>query len=344
MTELLDVEGLRVSFATDGGPVQVLDGVNLRIGVGRIMGLVGESGCGKTTLARTILGVLPENAARVHAGRVLFEGQDLLEQDAGYLARVIRGREITFIPQDPFSSFNPVFTVGAQLMDLMRFKSRAIPAGGEPWYRRYPARRRRADRERVLALLRTVQLPQPEEIFRKYPHELSGGQRQRIMIAMALLPEPRLIIADEPTTALDVTIQAQILKLLRQLAADSGVAVLFTTHDLGTAYEICDEITVMYAGQEMESASSDGFFQRPTHPYTERLLASLPASGSTIQGIPGEIPGLIDPPPGCRFHPRCEHASARCHGARPEPAPVGDEHWVRCFHPLRATLAEVGEA
>jgi peptide/nickel transport system ATP-binding protein len=339
MTELLDVDQLRVSFATDGGAVRVLDGVNLRIKVGQIMGLVGESGCGKTTLARSILGVLPRNAARIHAGRVMFQGRDLLLQDPQVLAHDIRGREITFIPQDPFSSFNPVFTIGAQLMDLMRFKSRAIPARGEPWYRRYPGVRKRADRERVLALLRTVQLPQPEEILRKYPHELSGGQRQRIMIAMALLPEPKLIIADEPTTALDVTIQAQILKLLRQLAADNDVAVLFTTHDLGTAYEICDEITVMYAGQEMESATTEGFFERPTHPYTERLLRSLPARHGTIQGIPGEIPGLIDPPSGCRFHPRCEHASEQCHSSRPDPLGVGTDHWVRCFHPLPAPRA-----
>lgn len=340
MTELLDVDRLRVSFATDGGAVQVLDGVNLRIKVGQIMGLVGESGCGKTTLARSILGVLPENAARVHAGRVMFQGQDLLLQNSDVLAHEIRGREITFIPQDPFSSFNPVFTIGAQLMDLMRFKSRAIPTGGEPWYRRYPGERKRADRERVLALLRTVQLPQPEDILRKYPHELSGGQRQRIMIAMALLPEPKLIIADEPTTALDVTIQAQILKLLRRLASDNDVAVLFTTHDLGTAYEICDEVTVMYAGQEMESATTEAFFERPSHPYTERLLRSLPAQHGTIQGIPGEIPGLVDPPPGCRFHPRCEYASEQCRSGRPDPLSVAGDHWVRCFHPRTSAAAQ----
>ena len=332
MDELLSVTDLEVGFRTDSGLARVLDHVNFSIGRGEIVGLVGESGCGKTTLARAILGVLPSNSARISSGSILFDGRDLLDEDPGDLAAEIRGREITFVPQDPFSSFNPVFTIGDQIAELMKWKSPdASDAGG---WRRYPRARRRTDRERVMQLLRTVQLPDPAGILKKYPHEVSGGQRQRLMIAMALLPEPKLIIADEPTTALDVTIQAQILKLLKQLARERQVSVLFTTHDLGTAYEICDRITVMYAGQEVESAPSDEFFARPRHPYTTRLLQSLPSRERGISGIPGQIPGLIEPPPGCRFHPRCDFASETCRAARPDAAQAGPDHMLRCFHPV----------
>ncbi|MEO0821525.1 MAG: ABC transporter ATP-binding protein [Pseudomonadota bacterium] len=329
---LLSVEGLEVGFATDAGLARVLDRVNLTIAPGEIMGLVGESGCGKTTLARAILGILPTNSARISAGAILFQERDLLGVSPRALEAEVRGRAITFVPQDPFSSFNPVFTIGAQLMELMKWKSPdARPASGLRWYGR---RRRRADRARVLELLRTVQLPDAEGILRKYPHEVSGGQRQRLMIAMALLPEPRLIIADEPTTALDVTIQAQILKLLRRLATERGVSVLFTTHDLGTAYEICDRVTVMYAGQEVESATADSFFLDPRHPYTNRLLESLPSREHGIRGIPGQIPGLVSPPAGCRFHPRCEFASDDCRGARPAVSWPAPGHMLRCYHPV----------
>ncbi|MCP5157457.1 MAG: ABC transporter ATP-binding protein [Ectothiorhodospiraceae bacterium] len=329
---LLEVRDLEVSFATDGGVARVLDRVDLRIGEGEIVGLVGESGCGKTTLARAILGVLPTNSARVGGGSIHFQGESLLDKEPDTLAREVRGREITFVPQDPFGSFNPVFTVGAQIRDLMRWKSPALRGDRPPMGRR---ERQRADHARVVELLRTVQIPQPEQALAKYPHELSGGQRQRIMIAMALLPEPKLIIADEPTTALDVTIQAQILKLLRRLAEDHGVAVLFTTHDLGTAYEICDRVTVMYAGQEMESATSEAFFNHPAHPYTRKLLDSLPSRDRGLRGIPGEIPALVKPPPGCRFHPRCDRATERCARERPSTETLGHAHGVRCFHPTR---------
>ena len=342
--ELLAVDDLEVGFDTEGGVARVLDKVNLAMRTGEVVGLVGESGCGKTTLARAILGVLPENSARIEGGTIRFQGRDLLALNPAVMAATVRGREITFIPQDPYSSFNPVFTVGTQIMELMKWKSpeaRGDGAGGKPgratgFLGGYPRRRYHADRERVVELLNVVQLPRPEEILRKYPHELSGGQRQRLMIAMALLPEPKLIIADEPTTALDVTIQAQILKLVRQLAREHGVAVLFTTHDLGTAYEICDTVTVMYAGQEMEAAPSDGFFTRPSHPYTKRLLESLPSHEHGIRGIEGEIPSLIDPPTGCRFHPRCEFAEADCRDARPAPRGIAERHMVRCFHPVGA--------
>jgi peptide/nickel transport system ATP-binding protein len=333
MTEaLLSVRGLEIGFQTDQGLARVLDRVNFEIGRGEIVGLVGESGCGKTTLARAILGVLPKNSARISAGEVIFEGDDLLKLDERLLEAEVRGRRITFVPQDPFTSFNPVFTIGAQIDELMKYKSPTSDVG--TGMRFYGGERRRADRARVMELLRTVQLPDPEGILRKYPHEVSGGQRQRLMIAMALLPEPQLIIADEPTTALDVTIQAQILKLLRRLATERGVSVLFTTHDLGTAYEICDRITVMYAGQEVEVAPSDEFFAAPRHPYTKRLLESLPSREHGIRGIPGSIPGVVDPPPGCRFHPRCDFASAECSEARPGVTEAGERHMVRCYHPV----------
>jgi len=340
MTELLSVRGLRVDFVTDRGVAQVLDGVNLDVGPGEVVGLVGESGCGKTTLARAILGILPPGAARIRGGEVRYKGQDLLRADPGVVNDRVRGRAITFIPQDPFTSFSPVFPLQTQIMDLMKWKSpRADNGDAAPSpFRRYPRERYRADREAVLDTLRAVQIPEPARALRRLPHEFSGGQRQRLMIAMALLPRPDLIIADEPTTALDVTIQAQILRLLRALVKERGVSVLFTTHDLGTAHEICDRIVVMYAGQEMEAAPTDAFFARPAHPYTRRLLASVPSPDREIRDIPGEVPSLIGPPPGCRFHPRCDSATAECRTVRPEPRTLAAAHGVCCHHPVDAPL------
>ena len=336
MAELLAVRGLRVDFATDRGPAQVLDAINLEVGTGEVVGLVGESGCGKTTLARAILGILPEGAARIRGGEVRFKGTDLLREDPRLVNDRVRGRAITFIPQDPFTSFSPVFPVETQIMDLMKWKSPRAANGGAPAsiLGRYPRERYRADREAVLDTLRAVQIPEPARALRRLPHEFSGGQRQRLMIAMALLPRPDLIIADEPTTALDVTIQAQILKLLRALVKERGVSVLFTTHDLGTAHEICDRVVVMYAGQEMEAAPTDAFFGRPAHPYTRRLLASVPGPGGELREIPGEVPSLVMPPTGCRFHPRCDYATAECRELRPPPRALAGDHGVRCHHPV----------
>jgi len=339
MAELLAVRGLRVDFVTDRGVAQVLDGLDLDVGPGEVVGLVGESGCGKTTLARAILGILPEAAARIGGGVVRFKGRDLLREHPGLVNDRIRGRAITFIPQDPFTSLSPVFPLETQIMDLMKWKSpRAGDGATAPsLLHRYPRQRYRADREAVLDLLRAVQIPEPARALRRLPHEFSGGQRQRLLIAMALLPRPDLIIADEPTTALDVTIQAQILRLLRELVKERGVSVLFTTHDLGTAHEICDRIVVMYAGQEMEAAPTDAFFVRPAHPYTRRLLASVPAPDGEIRDIPGEVPSLIDPPSGCRFHPRCDYATAECRSTRPAPRVVAGAHVVSCHHPVAAS-------
>jgi peptide/nickel transport system ATP-binding protein len=331
---LLDVSDLTVTFSADIGRAHVLDRVSFSAGSGEIVGLVGESGSGKTTLARAILGVLPSNAARIESGIIRFNGENLLEADAGEIASRVRGRAITFIPQDPFTSFNPVFTIGSQIAEIMKWKSPAAPATSR--VRRYPRSRRKADYARIGELLRIVQLPDPEGILAKYPHEVSGGQRQRLMIAMALLTEPKLIIADEPTTALDVTIQAQILKLLRRLARERGVSVLFTTHDLGAAHEICDRITVLYAGQDVESAPAERFFAHPSHPYTRSLLQSLPSRERGIRGIPGEIPQLVRPPSGCRFHPRCARATRECAASRPAISTVHAHHTLRCFHPITA--------
>jgi peptide/nickel transport system ATP-binding protein len=334
---VLEISNLKVSFGTDAGLAEVLDHVNLDVRPGEIMGLVGESGCGKTTLANAILGTLPDNA-RYASGVVRFAGENLLAMPRRRLQEEIRGRRITFIPQDPVGSFNPLFPLGVQGMEVMKWKSprrtQAEGRGIAGLCSRYPRRRRRADREALLQMLRAVHMPGGKRLLRKLPHEFSGGQRQRLMIALALLPRPQLIIADEPTSALDVTIQAQILKLLKELAKTTGVSVLLTTHDLGCAYEICDRITVMYAGQEVEAAPVGAFFRRPRHPYTARLLASLPRPGRAFQEIGGDIPGPLRPPSGCRFHPRCARADAGCRSQRPPAQALDDGHRVRCFHPL----------
>jgi peptide/nickel transport system ATP-binding protein len=336
---LLEIANLKVSFRTEAGVAEVLDRVNLDVRPGEIMGLVGESGCGKTTLANAILGTLPGNA-RYASGAIRFAGENLLAMPPRRMQEEIRGRRITFIPQDPVGSFNPLFPLGVQGMEVMKWKSpRRAPGEGRGiagLCSRYPRRRRRADREALLQMLRAVHMPGGKALLRKLPHEFSGGQRQRLMIALALLPRPQLIIADEPTSALDVTIQAQILKLLKELAKNTGVSVLLTTHDLGCAYEICDRITVMYAGQEVEAAPVGAFFRRARHPYTARLLASLPRPGRVFQEIGGEIPGPLQPPSGCRFHPRCARADAGCRAQRPPAEELDDGHRVRCFHSLEA--------
>ena len=373
MSQLLSVRDLTAEFPTDQGVARVLDRISLDIAPGEVVGLVGESGCGKTTLARAILGILPLGGGRIRSGAILFKGRDLLGEAPDVVADDVRGRAITFIPQDPWSSLSPLFTVGTQIMDLMKWKSprrwpsatlpraddgaggvarrgpdmrsaagvspdaqaarRPAPSRWPALFRGYPRGRRRADRAAVLEVLRAAQIPEPARALERLPHEFSGGQRQRLMIAMALLPRPDLIIADEPTTALDVTIQAQILRLLRGLVKERGVSVLFTTHDLGTAHEICDRVVVMYAGQEMEAAPTDAFFERPAHPYTRRLLDSLPAVSGEIREIPGEVPSLIDPPPGCRFHPRCDSATAECGERRPDGRAIERGHRVWCYHP-----------
>jgi peptide/nickel transport system ATP-binding protein len=335
MAELLAVRGLSVEFATDRGPAQVLDGINLDVAPGEVVGLVGESGCGKTTLARAILGILPSGAARVRGGEVRFKGSDLLREDPRALNDRVRGRAITFIPQDPFTSLSPVFPVGTQIMDLMKWKSPRAETGDRPaaLFGRYPRRRWRADRDAVLETLRAVQMPEPARALRRLPHEFSGGQRQRLMIAMALLPRPELIIADEPTTNLDVTIQAQYLNMLKDLQRRTGVALLFITHNLGIVAKMCDRVAVMYAGRIVEQGSVREIFKNPRHPYSQALLSSIPKIGSRdpLYAIPGSPPDLANLPPGCAFSPRCAQAFERCTAEEPHDVPLGPGHFAKCF-------------
>ena len=318
---LLTVSNLTVHFHTDRGVVKALDGAELRIGKGEVVGLIGESGCGKTTMARSVLRVLP-SGGRIINGSVLFKGKDLMAMEEKKLNASVRGKMITLIPQDPFNSFNPVFAVGTQMRDILKWK-------GEE------ESNRSLDEERIWEMLSQVQIPSPRSQLKKYPYQFSGGQRQRLMIAMALLPSPDLVIADEPTTALDVTVEAQILRLMTNLVRGREISVLFITHDLGVASEVCERIVVMYAGQDMEDGPADTLFSDPRHPYTKELLESLPNPEGTIRDIPGEVPSLIHPPPGCRFHPRCPRAEETCTGQRPERVEVAPSHWVRCFHPVR---------
>jgi peptide/nickel transport system ATP-binding protein len=318
---LIDVMNLTVHFYTDRGVVQALDGAELHLGKGEFVGLIGESGCGKTTMARSVLRVLPAGG-RIIGGRVSFAGQDLLAMEEAELNTSVRGRMITLIPQDPFNSFNPVFSVGTQIRDILKWKGKT---GGD----------KKMDDARILEMLEQVQIPSPGGQLQKYPYQFSGGQRQRLMIAMALLPSPSLVIADEPTTALDVTVEAQILRLMARLVRGREISVLFITHDLGVASEVCERIEVLYAGQDMEDAPVDSLFSHPRHPYTRELLASLPNPEGNIRDIPGEVPSLLHPPPGCRFHPRCPNGIEVCSRKKPERAELAPGHWVRCFNPVR---------
>jgi peptide/nickel transport system ATP-binding protein len=270
------------------------------------------------------------------SGTVHFQGENLLDLSEKEINDRVRGRAVTLIPQDPFIAFNPVFSIGTQILDILKHKlvEDSGNSGQEYFLRRLLHPFAGEMKSQTIQMLKRVQIPSSEQAIYKYPHEMSGGQRQRVMIAMALAPHPSLIIADEPTTALDATIGAQVLELLRDLTKQFQTSVLFITHDLGVAYEICDRVMVMYAGQMMESAPTDSFFKNPCHPYTRGLLDSLPNPRGEIRTIQGEIPSLIHPPKGCRFHPRCPRAVGACDQKRPEWVELFPDHLVRCYNPL----------
>jgi oligopeptide/dipeptide ABC transporter ATP-binding protein len=314
MSTILSIRDLSVAIGTDEGLAEVLDHAALEVARGEIVGVVGESGCGKSTLVKSVLGILPP-AARVTSGAITFDGIELTALDAKAMTRDIRGRRIGFIPQDPYLAFNPVFTVGTQLLEVAKWH------GGDG---------ARADRARLVDLLRAVQIPDPERVLDRYPHQFSGGQRQRLLIAAALLCAPDLIIADEPTTALDVTTQRQIIALLGGLARDSGTAMLFVTHDFGVVAQLCDRVAVMYAGQTVERGRAAVILEAPRHPYTRLLLDCHPDRATTLAGIPGSVPSVIAAPPGCRFHPRCPSARPDCSAALPGTVALAADHDAAC--------------
>jgi oligopeptide/dipeptide ABC transporter ATP-binding protein len=316
VTPLLSVEGLETHFATSQGLLRAVDGVSFTIDTGEVLGLVGESGCGKSVTSLSIMRLVPR-PGRIAGGRVLFRGQDLLAKDPEGMRRV-RGAEIAMVFQEPMTSLNPVFSIGDQIASAV-----LAHRGGS----------RRDAWSRVEAMLDLVQIPSPRQRAGDYPHQLSGGLRQRAMIAMALAAGPRLLIADEPTTALDVTIQAQILDLLRHLQHERGMAVLLITHDLGVVAELCHRVAVIYGGRIVELAPVRSLFARPIHPYTRGLLQCLPHPsrfGQPLASIDGVPPDLRQAAGGCRFAPRCAHAIASCR--RAEPALVEREpgHFVAC--------------
>jgi len=315
---LLEIQELKTWFHTDDGVVRAVDGVSLALGPGETLAVVGESGSGKSVTSLSVLRLVPRPPGRFEGGRVLYRGRDLLELTEREM-RAIRGKEISMIFQEPMTSLNPVYTCGEQIIEaLVVHEKLARPAA----------------RTRAVELLGLVGIPAPEQRVDEYPHQLSGGMRQRVMIAMALACRPAILIADEPTTALDVTIQAQILELLKRLQQELGMAVLLITHDLGVVAETAHRVAVMYAGQVVEYCDVEAAFRRTLHPYTAGLLASLPRLGEvrdTLRVIPGTVPNPARFPGGCRFHPRCPLVEARCRAEEPPMLTFDGNHQVRCW-------------
>jgi oligopeptide/dipeptide ABC transporter ATP-binding protein len=318
--KLLSVRNLRTEFKTQNGPVRVVDGVSFDVGRGRIVGLVGESGSGKSITALSLMGLVPSPPGTVSADSIILDGTDLARLNSDEMRRK-RGREVSMVFQEPMTSLNPVKTMVQQVGEPL-----AIHTGLN----------KRAIREKVLQMFETVGIPEPKARLDVYPHQLSGGLRQRAMIAMGLICEPKLLIADEPTTALDVTTQAQILRLMMALRERAGTAIIMITHDLGIIAEMCDEVNVMYAGQIVEQANVFDLFDRPSHPYTRGLLASIPKAtekrtAERLNSIPGVVPNLAKLPAGCRFHPRCGDAMPICKLKQPELTDLGNGHKARCW-------------
>ena len=318
---LLEIRGLKTHFRTDDGWLHAVDGVDLTLDTGETLGVVGESGCGKSVTAKTVLKLIDMPPGRIAAGEVLWQGRDLVPLGPKEM-RSIRAKEIAIIFQEPMTSLNPVFTIGEQIAESLRL---------------HEGLGKKDALDRAVEMLRRVHIPTPERRIRDYPHQFSGGMRQRVMIAIALACRPRLLIADEPTTALDVTIQAQILDLLAELKAELGMAVMLITHAMGVVAEVAQRVVVMYAGEVVEEAPVAELFAHPRHPYTQGLIRSIPRIDTAathrvrLEAIPGTVPKLIEPGPGCRFASRCRHVRAECSVATPRLREVAAGHKVACI-------------
>ena len=314
---LLEVKELRTSFFTDAGEVKAVDGISFQLDRGKVLGIVGESGSGKSVTAYSIMQILAPTG-KIIGGSVKLDGQELVNAGEKVL-RTVRGNKVSIIFQDPMTSLNPTYTVGHQLMEAILLHTK---------------RNKQQAHERALEMLRLVNINQPEKRLKQYPFELSGGMRQRVMIAMALACEPDILIADEPTTALDVTIQAQILDLMRDLQKQLGMAIIMITHDLGVVAQMCDEVVVMYAGSICEQGTADEIFYNPRHEYTKGLMRSIPTAdtkGQRLQPITGTPIDLLNMPAGCPFAPRCESAMKVCLSQRPERMLINDDHMATCW-------------
>jgi len=327
--KILEIRDLKVQFNTDRGAITAVKGVDLDVYKGKTLGIVGESGSGKSVTALSIMRLIPDPPGKIIEGHIKFKGQNLLDLSLGEM-RKIRGNKIAMIFQEPMTSLNPVFTVGNQIMEVLDLHQSHLSKDEK--------------KEKAIDSLRLVGIPSPERRIKEYPHQLSGGMRQRVMIAMALACEPDILIADEPTTALDVTIQAQILELMNELKSKLGMGIIFITHDLGVVAEMCDEVAVMYCGRIVEASDVDTVYKHPFHPYTKGLMESIPSFDSTeddtksrLKTIEGMVPSLFDLPKGCSFQDRCPEVTDDCRGIKgpPELEEQAPGHQAACFNPLK---------
>jgi oligopeptide/dipeptide ABC transporter ATP-binding protein len=327
---LLEVRDLRLEFSTFRGVSKVVDGVDLTINDGETVVLAGETGCGKSLIAKAILRLIPSPPGRIVSGEVLFKGKDLLQLQDTELQR-IRGKEIALVPQDPMLSLNPVYTIEDQILTLMLWQSRKVDL--KNWLKLIRDKEvRKESKKKALTILNSMRIPSPELILKRYPIELSGGMRQRVLIAMALLGQPRLLIADEPGTALDSTVQDKIIDLFKEKIKSEHLSTLYITHDLGTARKIAHKIAIMYAGRIVEFGNTEDVFREFLHPYTVGLLRALPRlQGNMGEGIPGMVPDYVNPPNGCRFNPRCGRRMPICETAKPEMIEVRPNHFAECY-------------
>ncbi len=324
MEKLLEVKGLKTYFYTDDGVVKAVDGVDFTVEPGKTIGIVGESGCGKSITAMSILRLIPNPPGKIVDGEILFNGKDLTKVSDKEM-RSIRGNDISMIFQEPMTSLNPVFTIGFQIAEVLMLHQKMSEEEG---------------RNRAIEMLKLVGIPRAEKIVDEYPHQLSGGMRQRVMIAMALACQPKLLIADEPTTALDVTIQAQILEIMNGLKNKLNTSIMLITHDLGVIAEMADHVIVMYAGKVVEDAPIIELFENPRHPYTIGLMGSIPSlveDGKRLETIPGSVPNPLYLPKGCYFNPRCKFATEECRKGQPQLREIGARHKVACFRAEEVT-------